>query len=265
MTHLTFDRISEIVDSRDPTSERGEPHLSECAECRATLEAFGCLSARRTALPRDVAPPPELWNELRSRVAIGRPRRRWISPATPLPPRPCSFSRARGSAARRGHQGEGGNPPPPELVAVDMSYINTVDELRQSLDHARRTMSPAAASAVDRSLGVVDTAIDETRKALFYDPSNQALADSSRPIINAKSSCSARDGAVVIFLRHTMRTNRLSAFGSRLTVSGFLAPCSPLPAACSLNRRWTFIVRHPERVGAAHGILRRREGHRLGH
>ena len=177
MTHLTFDRISELADSPEPRADNREPHLSECAECRATLDRVRALVSAAHALPRDVAPPPEIWSALRTRVPV-RPRRRpvlrFVAAAAAVIVMALGLTIVLGPRNRL----KGGKlPPPPELVAVDMSYINTVEELRQSLDRARRAMSPATASAVDHSLGVVDTAIDETRKALFRDPSNQTLAD----------------------------------------------------------------------------------------
>src|SRR6185436_14710500 len=126
MTHLSFDRFSELADSRDVAVER-EPHLSECAECRATLERVRALVSAAHALPRDVAPPPELWNQLRSRV--GRPRRRWHV-ARYVAAAAAVFLLASVGILLRGasSKAKGGKlPPPPELVAVDMSYINTVD------------------------------------------------------------------------------------------------------------------------------------------
>ena len=177
--HLTFDRISELADSLDAAVALAEPHLQSCAECRATLERVRALVSAARALPRDVAPPPELWNTLRSRVARGRPRRRWQI-ARYMAAAAAVFVLASAGILLRGaaNRAKGGKlPPPPELVAVDMSYINTVDELSKSLDRQRAKMPSATVSAVDQSLGVIDTAIDETRKALFSEPSNQAIAD----------------------------------------------------------------------------------------
>src|SRR2546423_9535794 len=68
LMHLDFDQISEIADGRAP-AEGDARHLADCAACRETLRRVQDLVAAAHALPRDVAPPPEVWASLRERVA----------------------------------------------------------------------------------------------------------------------------------------------------------------------------------------------------
>ena len=78
MTHLTFEQISEAAEMRVPRAESRE-HLEACAECRATLDRVQRLIESAQALPREVAPPPEIWSALQARVkaAPRRPARSW--------------------------------------------------------------------------------------------------------------------------------------------------------------------------------------------
>ena len=64
MTHLTFEEISELAESGAPSV-----HMDECASCRASLQRVRSLLAAARALPRDVVPPPEVWNAVRDSVA----------------------------------------------------------------------------------------------------------------------------------------------------------------------------------------------------
>jgi anti-sigma factor RsiW len=67
MSHLTFEQISEVAEARTPRAESRE-HLESCAECRATLERVQRLLDAAHALPREIAPPPEVWGALQARV-----------------------------------------------------------------------------------------------------------------------------------------------------------------------------------------------------
>ena len=175
--HLAFDRISELADSRDQHAESREPHLRECAECRETLRRVRELVSAAQTLPREVQPPPEVWSALRARVAKARTRRPWRVVSL-LAAAGIVFLLASVGILLRGasQKVKGKGPPPPaQLVAVDMSYILTVDELHKTLEHQKLPASTAV--ALNRSLQVVDTAIDEARRAMMHDPNNAALAD----------------------------------------------------------------------------------------
>jgi putative zinc finger protein len=193
VNHFEAETLSAYVDGElDAVSVgRVERHVSECAPCRETLRKVHALVAAAHALPRDVAPPPGVWNELRARVAREpRPRyivARWwhngwfaaaaaillIVGTSLLMPR--SAGKAKGAKL----------PPipvatltaPVVLLAVDRNYSATLDQLREALNAQRPALSPSTVRTVERSLAVIDSAIAEARQALALDPANQALVD----------------------------------------------------------------------------------------
>ena len=184
MSHLTFEQISELAESRTPRAESRE-HLDACVECRATLERVQRLLDAAHALPREVAPPPEVWGALQSRVRSTRrtPARSWnvkwfaaaaaivffVGAALLLPP---SVGKGKGKGAIQ---------PPiariqsPVVFAVEQNYAPTLDDLRRTLDQQRSTLSPATLQVIERAVATCDTAIAEARAALASDPANQTL------------------------------------------------------------------------------------------
>jgi hypothetical protein len=185
MTHLTFDRISEIADGPPAAADR-EPHLGECRECQETLRRVRALIAAAHQLPRDIEPPPDVWTSLGPRVGGARPSqaRRWrigwlataaaiifVAGITLLVPGRPGPGKGKAKAL------------PPEAagqasaihLAVEQNYTTTVDELRRTLEAQRAALSPATIRVLERSLATIDTAIAEARAALVSDPANQIL------------------------------------------------------------------------------------------
>jgi hypothetical protein len=190
MTHLNFEEISEIADGREPRTESPEArHLSECAACRETLRRVRELVSAAHALPRDIAPPPEVWTALRDRVAREpgfRAQRHWwhngwlataaavllVVGTAILTPNLASRGKASKAKAVQPVAAQ-----PVVLLAVDRNYASTVAELSATLDAQRPALSPSTVRAVERSLAVIDSAIAEARQALASDPASQALVD----------------------------------------------------------------------------------------
>lgn len=186
MTHLTFEEISDLA-------ERGasSPHLSECGACRASYTRVRDVLAATRALPRDIAPPPEVWNDLRARLLAdaalrGSYRSRWwhngwlaSAAALILMIGTALFvaSIARGRDSRAKATIATTSAPVPALLAVDRNYVATIGELRAALETQRSALAPGTVRTVERSLRIVDAAIAEARSALAADPGNQALVD----------------------------------------------------------------------------------------
>jgi hypothetical protein len=186
MTHLTFEQISELAESRTPRAESRD-HLTSCAECRATLERVQRLIESAHALPRDVAPPPEIWTALQARVKA-TPRRTtarswnigWLAAAAAvvffvgaallLPP---SVGKGKGKGAVV--QAPAAAPRSPVVLAVEQNYAPALADLRHTLDQQRSSLSPATVLVLERSLATIDSAIAEARSALSADPANQSL------------------------------------------------------------------------------------------
>lgn len=188
MTHLTFEQISELAESRVPQADSRE-HLAACAECRATLERVQRLIQAAHALPRDIAPPPEIWSQLRTKVKAGGtiPRSRswnlgWLAAAAAivflvgsallLPP---SIGKSKGKGTETRPPSTNVAVVSPVVLAVEDCYSPAIRDLRRTLDQQRGTLAPATLSVVERSLVTIDDAIAEARAALASDPANQAL------------------------------------------------------------------------------------------
>lgn len=186
MTHLTFEQISDLAEARTPRAESRE-HLDACAECRATLERVQRLLDAAHRLPREVAPPPEVWSALQSRVKSAPQVKRlrswnfgWLAAAAVivfvvgaallLPP---SVGKGKGKGAVA--------PTPvattqsPVVFAVEQNYAPTLDDLRRTLDQQRSTLSPSTLQVIEKAVATCDTAIAEARAALASDPANQTL------------------------------------------------------------------------------------------
>jgi hypothetical protein len=188
MNHLTFEQISEIAESRTPRAD-GREHLDACAECRATLERVQRLLDSARSLPREVAPPPEVWGALQARVKSA-PRqapvrsRMWsvgwfaaaaaivfiVGAALLLPP---SVGKGKGKGAVV--QSPVALQQSPVVLAVAQNYEPTLADLRRTLDQQRASLSPATLQVIERAVATCDTAIAEARAALASDPANQSL------------------------------------------------------------------------------------------
>lgn len=186
MSHLTFEQISEIAETRTPRADSRE-HLDSCAECRATLERVERLLEAAHALPRGIAPPPEVWGRLQARVqaAPRRTRKRswnvgWIAAAAAvvlmvgtallLPP---AIGRSKGKGALV--QPPAAGTQSRVVLAVEQNYAPTLADLRRTLDEQRSALSPATLRVIERAVATCDSAIAEARAALASDPANQVL------------------------------------------------------------------------------------------
>jgi hypothetical protein len=145
-------------------------------------------------LPRDIAPPPDLWDDIRAE----------LKPRDSVAPRPFSFgvrqliaaglliavaSSAITMLALRGRSASEQvavvNEPAPapqraELPAMlanaESGYERSAETLERTLAERRDSLAPSTVATVERSLRVADSAIAEARAALAQDPANRALA-----------------------------------------------------------------------------------------
>ena len=186
MTHLTFERISELADA--PRSGDADPHLAECDACRETFRRVRALIDAAHKLPRDVEPPAEIWSQLRTRVRSGPPavaaarrwRLGWLATAAAIIIVAGAALLVPGQPGIRKGKAKGSAPAvsisdATMHLAIEQNYVGTVDELRRTLDAQRATLSPATVRVLERSLATIDTAIAEARQALAADPANQIL------------------------------------------------------------------------------------------
>ncbi|MBW8768917.1 MAG: hypothetical protein JF589_04090 [Gemmatimonadetes bacterium] len=154
------------------------------------------LDELTAALPREVAPPPELWSAIRAELAErSSEARRWdrwrlaaaavlIAASSSLVTmvalrgrehaRVVATAPAAGSSSTVATKVDGELPA--RLVSAEQSYLRSTESLRRKLDERRDSLAPSTVATVERSLRIADSAIAEARAALERDPSNAVLA-----------------------------------------------------------------------------------------
>ena len=159
---------------------------------------------RRTAeLPREIAPPPEAWAEIKAQIdvdsasrgvsSIGR-RALWQRPsllaaAAILLVAGASITtallingrlKANGatSVAKSDTASTSGIPATlAEFTAVENDYISTANHLSEVIESGQADLAPETVAKLRESLLVIDAAILEARRALAADPANKALME----------------------------------------------------------------------------------------
>lgn len=153
------------------------------------------------ALPREIAPPSDLWSSIRAELAPRSSRGiRWtagwrLAAAGLVIAASSSILTLFAMRARDGER-----PPvavytadsapahartpqhapaqlPAHLVVAERSYARAIDALWRTLDERRDSLAPSTVATVERSLRIADSAIAEARSALEQDPANRVLAD----------------------------------------------------------------------------------------
>ena len=189
--HIDVENLSAFVDGdlNAVNALRVERHVAECDTCRRSLARVRALVASAGALPREVAPPPEIWASIRGRVTSHQSQvtkrwwhNGWIAAAAGLvlivgtaslmillqPNGKAKAAKLASMSAAR---------VPVVLTAVEQNYAPTLAELRATLDSQRGALAPSTVRTVERSLVVIDSAIAEAREALQADPASDALID----------------------------------------------------------------------------------------
>ena len=95
MTHLlSWEMLNDLVDGVLPqaASAEAEQHARECTECGTALAELRATIVAASALPSSVAPPDDLWGDVRATIEAGkvahlpsgtqaaRPRGWWVTP-----------------------------------------------------------------------------------------------------------------------------------------------------------------------------------------
>ena len=156
------------------------------------------LDELTAGLPREIAPPPDLWPAIRAELAPRATRRvRWTagwrlaaaglvvaassSILTLFTMRASDSARDSVAVTADRVPPHPRTPAPPQLpahlVAAERGYARSVDALWRTLDERRDSLAPSTVATVERSLRIADSAIAEARAALEQDPANRVLAD----------------------------------------------------------------------------------------
>lgn len=182
-----------------------ERHLAACSSCRAEVEALRSILAEAGALPRSIEPGHDLWPAIAARIRELPPEGEAAAPAAGTRGRarvvPMTWPwlaaagialvvlssaltalvlRGPGEPRDRVAQGvpaaeEIGVGTPPELAALERTYVRATDELLVALRRERGDLSPATVALIEDNLRVIDHAIRESRAALARDPGNDEL------------------------------------------------------------------------------------------
>jgi hypothetical protein len=197
--HLSFEQLCDLADgvSTPGAESAARAHLRTCEACASRLAAISALAASTAALPPEIAPPPDLWADIRkdlqprhvlhrrrgsvwqvrhlaaaavliavasSALTMVILRERRVEVATTELSSPTSFT-PKATAAL-----------PARLASEEHGYTQSVAMLQRLLDERRDSLAPSTIATVERSLRIADSAIAEARDALARDPANRALA-----------------------------------------------------------------------------------------
>jgi hypothetical protein len=186
--HPEFDEIDDLLDGALPALRAAavRQHLEACNECRAMHDALRATLAGAAALPRAIAPPPDLWTDVRSRLVPRREMRSLrfgvgglaaaaliaavmgsgitallLRPNAPRIPAIVSSQPA--------------TTPPSSFASAERGYAERAARLELTLSERRDSLAPATVATVERSLRIADSAIAEARAALDRDPANRTI------------------------------------------------------------------------------------------
>lgn len=206
------DRLDDFMDGALPPAERAavEEHLQGCEACRAELDGVVTLRAQARVLPREIAPPRDLWPgiaaRLRERAPAEEPSdegvvvdfrarsrqpawRRWAPLAAAAMVLVVLSSGITAMLMRAG----GETPvavvqvpvptadaarPTSALAAfrpTEREYLGALETLEGELAARRDQLSPQTIATIEENLRIIDQAIAETRDALESDPGNAEL------------------------------------------------------------------------------------------
>ena len=153
------------------------------------------LDELTAALPREIAPPPDLWPAIRAELAPRSARSvRWTagwrlaaaglvvaassSILTLLTVRARDGARDTAVVAMAESTSTTVAPRlPAHLVVAERGYARSIDALWRTLDERRDSLAPSTVATVERSLRIADSAIAEARSALEQDPANRVLGE----------------------------------------------------------------------------------------
>ena len=215
--HLDFDVLNDYVDSRLDEDSRAAvaKHIEGCDRCRREHRELTDLLESMDSMPRSVLPPEDLWDGIRSSIDSrkevvlpagdrglsdrGRaggphePTRPWWAYRTVLAAAALILVVASSGVTAFVLRGNAGSTTmitgrdsaqmsearvlPVSFRRSESAYLRTIAELRATLRSQRDVLRPETIAAVERSLSVVDIAIEEARAALLSDPSNATLVD----------------------------------------------------------------------------------------
>jgi hypothetical protein len=207
--HISLERTHDLVDGllSSDAAERARSHIAVCAECRERHAMLSELATDLRTLPRDAAPPPDVWEGISRRIEGTMPgsepasadvlvlpgvssgrvdARRRIAFTIPQLAA-ASIAMAIVSASVVWMTLSQPETPVPAMttepaavgaarfVTDDASYDTALDELMTIVEAARPYLAPETLVALDQSIAEIDAAIAEIATALETDPASELL------------------------------------------------------------------------------------------
>ena len=162
-------------------------HLEACSDCRRSEAALRRIVQEARDLPRELAPPDELWNDVAEGIArsgeetVAVPARR-----NPVPILAAFMTAALVLVAVSAGFGVWMSRQTPREVSEDANAPSGYEQALQECATARATLladleerkgalSPQTLTTVNENLRVIDVAISEIRNALEADPRDERL------------------------------------------------------------------------------------------
>lgn len=188
-----LDRLDDFLDGELPEEvhREVESHLSTCAACREEARRLRSILAEARALPREMAPPRDLWPEIAREIGAGKVvspafgrktgLRSWMPAlaAAAVAVAALSVVLMRGGGGTDGGPGGGTTVPAAgasvALLDAERGYAMAAEELLAALAERKDSLSPETRESVERNLAVIDKALNEIREALQKEPKNPEL------------------------------------------------------------------------------------------
>ncbi len=219
MKHPDSQGWSSYLDSDLPAPEtrRLEEHLEGCGACRSLVSELEEIRRGARELP-DLLPPRDLWPGIARAIEAGRGAEAGVIPLHPSPSRRypegtgtfgLSYPRAAAAgvvlalcsgligAALSRASSPASLPPAAETPAWVRQVGSASPELESSarevarleelLARYRESLDPGTVRILEKGMGVIDQAIQESLAALELDPGNQFLRVHLRQSLQAKA------------------------------------------------------------------------------
>ena len=205
MKDAFVDRLSEYLDDELTPAERAsvDAHLSECADCRTTLDELRRVMARAAAV-QDFAPDRDLWSGVAARIGTGRAgvsvfRRAFTSRLSFTLPQLAAASLAlmvlSGGLvwmAKSGDPRADFQPLSADTTSdagtgrprlTGEQYDQMVAGLEKTFESKRAALDPDTLRVLDRNIAETNRAIEACQRALAADP---ASADATAQLAKAR-------------------------------------------------------------------------------